>query len=120
MDANNKSLVRRQRAPKTTADQYEVFLEYALRNQSIVDNKRDPLDSDLAVQQKWTDLTAILNTSGRGPQRKSKEWQSECASASPLTRDLSRGFTVCSGTCSCHREHADRNVKYVKSQVTYA
>lgn len=75
MDAN-KSLVRRQRAPKTTADQYEVFLEFAIRNQSIVDNKRDPLDSEVSVQQKWSDLTGILNSSGRGPQRNPKEWQS--------------------------------------------
>lgn len=73
----NKSQIRRQRAPKTTAEQYEVFLGFATLNTVIIDSKRDPLDSDALVQQKWDELTGILNTNSRGPQRTTKEWQSK-------------------------------------------
>lgn len=74
---DSKLNIRRQRAPKTTQDQYEAFLDFAVKNYIIIDNKREPHDTEQMAQVKWDELTAILNTSGRGPQRSTKEWQSK-------------------------------------------
>lgn len=77
LDTSAAAKQRRQRAPKTTADQYEHFLNFAEHNQSIVDARREPQHTEHQILERWTQLASVLNTSGRGPQRNVKDWQSK-------------------------------------------
>lgn len=66
----------KQREKKTTAFQYQIYVEFLEANPDVVYKKLDPTLDANHFSDKWEELKTLLNSSGKGPQKTVEQWQS--------------------------------------------
>lgn len=64
---------KKKRCPKTTRQQYMLYLEEVENNEAFRNNKFSPEDSTI-LETTWENLTTSLNSSG-GPQKPTAAWK---------------------------------------------
>ena len=65
---------KRKRSPKTTAEQFSLYIEKLENNINFRENAFHPGEDTDYIKSVWQNLTELLNSSG-GPKKNYKEWK---------------------------------------------
>uniref|UniRef100_A0A1Y1LJ84 Regulatory protein zeste n=1 Tax=Photinus pyralis TaxID=7054 RepID=A0A1Y1LJ84_PHOPY len=63
------------RGPKTSCEQYEIYLEYIRKHDVLITGKLSPGMSPNVIKELWDEMVVQLNNVGTGPSRTVDNWR---------------------------------------------